>query len=71
MVTGARKPEVKPQDKQHVRMLKAIRQARRWSQMRLAIELEVRRNTIWRWENGETEPSAHSQKLISLLFAEK
>ncbi len=70
-MTGARKVQVHAQDKPYARMLKGIRQARHWSQLRMAIELEVRRNTIWRWETGVSEPSAQAQKLIMLLFSEK
>lgn len=69
-MTGARKIRVESDDKDHVRLIKAIRRQYQWSQRRLAIELEVRRNTISRWENGESEPSAHSLKLIKALFPE-
>ncbi len=66
-MTGARKVQVSPQDKQHVRLIKAIRQERHWSQQRLAQELGVARSTVAAWETGSREPHPAWLKLIRAL----
>lgn len=67
-MTGARKVRVESEDKDHVRLIKAIRQQRHWSQRQLAIAIGVRRNTVARWESGESEPHEAWLKIIKPLL---
>jgi len=44
--------------------MKSLRLAFRWSQQRLAEELDVSRNTVGRWESGTSPIPAPVQRLL-------
>ena len=52
-----------------VRMLKAVRVSREWSQADLARQLNVSRWTINRWENGN-EPPTYLQAALREMLAD-
>lgn len=47
--------------------IKRARERRRWSQQRLADELEVNRKTVDNWENGRTSPKSSIGALEEVL----
>lgn len=49
--------------------LRALREARAWSQERLGFELDVTKATISKWENNRSEPGLAHLSLIRALFA--
>lgn len=48
--------------------IKAIRRSKGLSQQELAVKLNVVRQTISKWEQGETVPNTETLKLLSKLF---
>ena len=49
--------------------LRAIREARGWSQQKLGIELDVTGATVSKWETGRSEPSLHNLEIFLKVFA--
>ncbi|GAB3097698.1 helix-turn-helix domain-containing protein [Lysobacter terrae] len=49
--------------------LRAVREARGWSQQKLGIELDVTGATISKWETGRSEPSLHNLETFLRIFA--
>lgn len=58
-------PDPQPQ---HVRMLRAIRQQRGWSQAQLGKQLQVSQRTIMRWESGEHDPPLYLMAALRELM---
>ena len=50
-----------------VEQLKALRQAKRWTQEELAGQLGVALRTLQRWEGGKTQPSDMSLRFLRNL----
>ena len=48
--------------------IKEAREARGWTQERLAVEMNTTQQTIQRWETGQTDPKASVIKEISKLL---
>ena len=48
--------------------IKAIRRSKGISQQELAVKLNVVRQTVSKWEQGETVPNTETLKLLSKLF---
>ena len=48
--------------------IKAIRRSKGLSQQELAVKLNVVRQTVSKWEQGETVPNTETLKLLSKLF---
>lgn len=48
--------------------IKEAREARGWTQERLAMEMNTTQQTIQRWESGQTDPKASAIKEISRLL---
>jgi transcriptional regulator with XRE-family HTH domain len=63
-VTGARKVRPKPHASGVARLLLGIRRQRGWTQLDLANELKVSRETISRWERDTKEPHSAWRTLI-------
>ncbi|WP_460728618.1 helix-turn-helix domain-containing protein [Lysobacter rhizosphaerae] len=49
--------------------LRAVREARGWSQEKLGIELDVTGATISKWETGRSEPSLANLEIFLRIFA--
>jgi transcriptional regulator with XRE-family HTH domain len=43
--------------------LKAYREERGWTLDRMAAELRVKRNTVWRWENGRMPRASEWERI--------
>lgn len=68
-MTGARKVKAsRPGLPEYARRVMAVRQQRGWTQKQLAIELDVRANTISNWERGVSGPRPAEEKLLKLLL---
>jgi DNA-binding transcriptional regulator YiaG len=65
------KPVKKPKPRPLGELIKLLRQAKGWSQERLARELEVSHITVYRWERGTSIPSNLARKYLDVLFAEE
>lgn len=48
--------------------LRALREARSWSQERLGFELEVTKATISKWENNRSEPNLRQLAALRRIF---
>ena len=49
--------------------LRGLREEKKWSQERLARELDVSVKTVWRWENEGCFPNRHKMHALSSLIA--
>jgi transcriptional regulator with XRE-family HTH domain len=50
------------------RTIRALREARSWSQNALAIKLGVTPGTVYSWERGRNEPKVRQLRAIAELF---
>lgn len=48
--------------------IKELREERNWTQAQLAKLLDVQPSTVFRWENGEREPSPEEMYKLRRLF---
>jgi transcriptional regulator with XRE-family HTH domain len=51
-----------------MRTIRELREARGWTQLELAIKLEVTPATVYNWERGKYEPSASKLRAIAQTF---
>ena len=55
-------------DCQPKKTIRQLRQARGWSQLDLALEVEVSQRTVSRWERGELVPQPHNLQRLAEVF---
>ena len=51
-----------------MKTIRELREAQGWTQLDLAIKLEVTPTTVYNWERGRYEPSASKLRAIAQAF---
>ena len=51
-----------------VKTIRELREERSWTQLELAVKLEVTPSTVYNWERGKNEPTASKLRQMARLF---